>query len=198
MADATSIEKELAAIRAITSSLEPFEADARLRILQYATQHLGISAGAATPPNDSSSGNAESSNAGIQSPKISPPRVVDIRTFRNEKQPKTDMQMAAIVAYYLAELAPSESRKDTITPNDISEYFKQAGHPLPKRPRATLNNARAAGYFETGEEGGFKLNPVGHNLVAHGLPKSGDNDGPKPRKKAKKSVTKKAKKQAKK
>jgi hypothetical protein len=178
--------------------LEPFAADARLRILQYATQHLGISAGEATRLNPSSPENAESLNAGIQSPASPRSKVVDIRTFKDEKQPKTDIQMAAIVAYYLAELVPAEDRKDAITPDDISKYFKQAGHPLPRKPRFTLVNARTAGYFESAGGGAYKLNPVGHNLIAHGLPKSGDYDVSRPRKKANKSATKKAKKPAKK
>ncbi len=189
MADA-AIEKELGAIKAIINALEPFAPDARLRILQYATQHLGISTGTAAPPNASSSGSAEPSNSGIQSPVSPPPKVVDIRSLRDEKQPKTDIQMAAIVAYYLAELAPKDSRKDAIKPEDISKYFKQAGHPLPAKPRFTLVNARTAGYFESAGGGAYKLNPVGHNLVVHGLPQSGKNDGPRPRKKGKKAAKK--------
>lgn len=194
MANPTSIEKELEAIKAITSALEPFPKEARLRILQYATQHLGISASTATNLTPSCAERAEPSNSAIQSPVNPQPKVVDIRALRDEKQPKTDIHMAAVVAYYLAELAPDEDRKDTIAAADISKYFKHAGHPLPKVPRFTLQNARNAGYFDSAGSGAFKLNAVGHNLVAHGLPKSGDNDGPKRRKKAKKSATKTAKK----
>lgn len=196
MADSSSIEKELEAIKAITGALEPFEAEARLRILQYATQHLGIKTDLPESRNETGS-TTGSQNAGDQQSVTSQRKVVDIRTLRDEKQPKTDVQMAAIVAYYLAELA-SDDRKDAIYPEDISKYFKQAGHPLPKEPRFTLVNAKTAGYFESVGNGAYKLNPVGHNLVVHGLPKTGDNDGPKPRKKAKKTAAKKPKTPAKK
>ncbi|HAU36415.1 MAG TPA: hypothetical protein DCX07_01695 [Phycisphaerales bacterium] len=194
MADATSIEQELEAIKAITSALTPFEAEARLRILQYATHHLGIKTDAPGVQNKPDSKAAGPQNAEDQTSVGSQRKITDIRTLREEKQPKTDVQMAAIVAYYLAELVPLDSRKEAIEPADISTYFKQAGHPLPKEPRFTLVNAKTAGYFESVGGGAYKLNPVGHNLVVHGLPKSGENDGPKPRKKTKKAAARKAKK----
>lgn len=81
--------------------------------------------------------------------------------------------MAAIVAYYLAELAPKEERKTEITAADLEKYFKQAGFRLPKEARFTLVNSKSAGYLDAGSKsGGYKLNPVGYNLVTHGLPSS--------------------------
>jgi hypothetical protein len=81
--------------------------------------------------------------------------------------------MAALVAYYLSEAAPPEERKSEVTTEDLEKYFKQAGHPLPGALQFTLKNAAAAGYFDPLGSGRYKLNPVGHNLVAHTLPKSG-------------------------
>lgn len=77
--------------------------------------------------------------------------------------------MAAIVAYYLAELASPSERKDTVSTADLEKYFKQAGYPLPKALRVTLANAAAAGYFDAVARGKYKLNPVGYNLVVHGM-----------------------------
>jgi hypothetical protein len=34
-----------------------------------------------------------------------------------------------------------------------------------------LVDARGAGYFDSAGRGKYKLNPVGHNLVVHKLPK---------------------------
>ena len=79
--------------------------------------------------------------------------------------------MAAIVAYYLAELAPSNQRKTEIAKADITKYFKQAAYKLPTRPEQTLPNAKAAGYFDGVGRGKYRLNPVGHNLVVHNLPR---------------------------
>jgi hypothetical protein len=81
--------------------------------------------------------------------------------------------MAVLVAYYLAEVAPANDRKATIGTDDINKYFKQADYPLPGRPRQTLFDAKAAGYLDSPSQGAYRLNPVGHNLVAHSLPATG-------------------------
>jgi len=92
--------------------------------------------------------------------------------------------MAAVVAFYLSELAPEPERKDFITTADIKRYFKLANFPLPKEPKYTLGNARQAGYFDpTSEAGSLRLNPVGYNLVAHRLPASAAKAGTKQKQK---------------
>jgi hypothetical protein len=80
--------------------------------------------------------------------------------------------MAALVAYYLSELAPDGERKDEISAADLEKYFKQAAFRLPRSLRMTLPNAAAAGYFDGAGAGRYRLNPVGYNLVVHGLPRS--------------------------
>jgi hypothetical protein len=81
--------------------------------------------------------------------------------------------MAALVAYYLAEVATGTDRKPAIEISDIEKYFKQAGFRLPRTLKMTLVNAKNAGYFDGVGEGKYKLNPVGYNLVAHSLPRTG-------------------------
>jgi hypothetical protein len=103
--------------------------------------------------------------------------------------------MAALVAYYLKHHAPPEERKDVIQREDIEKYFVQADFPLPKRPDFTLPNAKNAGYFDAAERGSYKLNPVGHNLIAHGLAEtkpsgSRSKSGPGKKHNSKKSVRK--------
>jgi hypothetical protein len=83
--------------------------------------------------------------------------------------------MAALVAYYVTELAPEEERRSVITKEDIEKYFKQAPYRLPQRLAQTLPNAARAGYFDVVDRGQYKLNPVGYNLVAHGLPSGGSD-----------------------
>jgi hypothetical protein len=102
--------------------------------------------------------------------------------------------MAAVVAYYLSEMAPD--RKIEIDSDDIKKYFKQGDFPLPDRAAKTLFDAKNAGYLDAGgTRGTYKLNPVGHNLVAHNLPASGGEvraaaprRARKPRRSAKKKV----------
>jgi hypothetical protein len=85
--------------------------------------------------------------------------------------------MAALVAYYLGNLAPEGQQKATVNTQDIETYFKIAKFPLPEQIRVTLQNARNAGYLDPAGEGAYKLNAVGHNLVVHSMPR-GASSGP--------------------
>ena len=79
--------------------------------------------------------------------------------------------MAALVAYFLSEMAREADRKDAIGTPDLEKYFKQAGFRLPKVISKVLPNAAAAGYFEAVGNGLYRLNAIGYNLVVHGLPR---------------------------
>ncbi len=105
--------------------------------------------------------------------------VADVRALREEKHPSSANEMAAIVAYYLSELALETERKSEVGLEEMIKYFKQANFPLPKQPRMLLANARNAGYFDPAGNGKYRLNPVGYNLVAHNLPRgqAGDSSG---------------------
>jgi len=94
---------------------------------------------------------------------------IDIRNFFAEKKPSSDVEAAAAAAYYYAYLAPEKERKETIDAATLQEAFRLARRPLPARTIFTLNNARNAGYLDSGGEGQFRLNPVGYNLVEHAL-----------------------------
>lgn len=164
------IENELEAIKTVTNALQPLDDSARTRVLRYVTQHLGIAWGGLDQDSKPANRNDEVNSGGrVDSETPSKKSINDIRTFKEKKQPSSDSQMAAVVAYYLAELAPE--RKSEITTSDINTFFKQAGFPLPRRPEFTLPNAKQAGYLDSLGSGKYKLNPVGHNLVVHNLPK---------------------------
>jgi len=91
--------------------------------------------------------------AGSPTTQLALPRVIDIKTFRDEKQPTSANEMAAVVAFYLSEVAPPTERKAEVELDDMVKYFKQAGFPLPKAPRMLLPNAKNSGYFDSGNSG---------------------------------------------
>jgi hypothetical protein len=164
-------DQELDAIGSILRALDGLDGESIQRVLDYVFSRLSI--GRPTSMVGTSITTAPSpqlSTMGSSSHQIS------IRDLREEKQPETSGQMAALVAYYLAEVAPSHERKGTVTATDIEKYFKQARFNLPKNLGMALPNATAAGYFESVGAGTYKLNPVGYNLIAHGLPR--DSSGP--------------------
>jgi hypothetical protein len=88
-----------------------------------------------------------------------------------EKQPRSAIEMAVLVAYYLSHKSPIAERKQTISADDLTTYFKIAGFKLPNAPQYTLPNAKNAGYLDSVGGGEYKLNPVGYNLIVHSLPK---------------------------
>lgn len=99
-------------------------------------------------------------------------RPKDIRSFVQEKQPKSDVQFAAAVAYYHRFIAVS--RKDAITTEDLQEGARHSSRAVFKTPSVTLNNAVQQGYLDRGARGEYRLNAVGENLIAMTLPGASD------------------------
>lgn len=162
------------AIDQIIDALNSLEQDAQKTVIEAACSHLGIQPSGSqenlpTPQSHPSPTLISPSQATPTTP--SSPKI-DIRTLKEQKQPKTAQQMACVVAYFLQELAPEAERKDNVTANDLVKYFKQAKFKLPKTIQQVLPDAKAAGYFESlPGRGEYRLNAVGYNLVAHNLPK---------------------------
>lgn len=163
-------DKELQAIGSIMGVLTPLDEGERSRVLEYVLKRLEM-ATIRTP----ASSPREISNAATTSGTTW--TVKDIRTLTAEKQPRSANEMVALVAYYLSELAPEGERSDVVNLDMIRRYFKMAGFPLPSVLRNVLPNVSAAGYLENVSRGEYRLNPVGYNLVVHGLPRS---SGPGP------------------
>ena len=154
-------------------ALNGLEGTSQLIAVKAACEHLNIPLGKEIkiPEQPTPTATALSSDAPLPQKPFAPKKVVDIRTFKEEKQPGNAIEMACIVAYYLEHYAPGGEKKDTITNKDTENYFKQAKFRLPKVPTQVLPDAKSAGYFDSPGRGKYKLNPVGHNLVAHSLPK---------------------------
>lgn len=187
-------EDDVKAISTLTAALKPLDAESRVRVLDFVLKKLGISLSTQPAPTTHLPHAAPASNV------LQPPtpihhtpesNVHDIRSFAAQKRPKTVNERVAVISYYLAHLAPEGERRDYVTADDIKTYFIQADFELPTaQPNVTLSNAKNAGYLNALERGQFKLNAVGHNLVAHKLPSGETGEAKrragvrKPRKKA--------------
>jgi hypothetical protein len=162
------------AIDQVVSALSAFKTADQQTILRAVYAHLNISAPA--EPSTTRRGSEEAPQEERRAPSRPNEQEfdgMDIKTFKERKNPTSARQMACLVAYYLSEIATGEERKDFVTTNDIEKYFKQGRYPLPNKLEQLLIDSRAAGYFETQSRGEYKLTRVGHNLVAHQLPASG-------------------------
>ncbi len=166
---ARQIADELTAIKSVADALESLTPEQQRHVIDYVTEALGITTvhGGAAAPSRPPLTPAETPRIEARAPSRGQ---TDIRTLKDEKQPRSANEMAALVAYYISELLPAGERKDSITTGDIDKYFKQAPYPLPARVAQTLPNAASAGYFDSVGRGQWRLNPVGYNLVAHNMP----------------------------
>ena len=184
---AEHIDQEIDAIKAVLQALEPLRGDVRASVLGYVLQRLQIvlapsvqtsASGAPGALKDATASSAEPGNEQQTQP-------VHIKVLKEKKKPRSANEMAALVAYFLANLAPKTERKDRITTKDIETYFKIAEFPLTKT-QFTLPNAKGAGYLDAVGNGAYKLNAVGHNLVVHSLPRGADGKTSSRRKPARK------------
>jgi hypothetical protein len=160
-------EGEFKAMHAIVTVLKPLTEEERRRVLEYVLGRFGalpidavLSSRRTGAVGPQGGGNAPAAVASSEA-------IRDIRSLKEAKSPKSAIEMATLVAFYVSEAAPLEERKDTITRADLQRYFKNAGFKLPADAGFTLVNAKNAGYLDNAGSGQYRLNPVGYNLVAH-------------------------------
>jgi len=182
-------DKELSAISAILSALQGLEGDSIQRVLDYVFERLSLSRGPLKPTATAFGGSVFPPSVSGGEP-AAENRRISIRDLKDEKQPDSSNQMAALVAFYLSELAPPDERKDAVSAADLEKYYKQARFHLPNALHKTLPNAARAGYFDQIGPGRFRLNPVGYNLVVHNLPRSEGSSKGTSQKRKKKTAAK--------
>jgi len=162
------------AIDQIIAALEPLDENSRKTALSAVCSQIQItlpSTGSVTADDRLKEHRGEEKTNQNKPPKKQEKTLqVDIRSFKDEKNPNSARQMACVVAYYLQELAPKEDQKGSICKTDLEKYFKHAKYPMPKTIQQILPDAKKSGYFDSAGSGSYKLNAVGYNLVVHNLP----------------------------
>jgi len=164
------IDQEVEAIRTISSALQPLDDLGKQRVIDYVVKRFGLLASQPIAPSISKSAQDLLAETSLS-------KITHISQLKERKKPKTAIEMAALVAYYLSDLAPPNERKSTVTTKDMETYFKIATYRLPTALQQLLGNAKNAGYFDLVRTGEYKLNAVGYNLVVHNLPR-GESDKP--------------------
>lgn len=166
----TKTKDDLEAVRAVTSALEGFDASEQERIIRWSREKLGL-----TAPREVAA-STKTSLLREQTPdtaaqEFGAERSPDIQTFAKSKNPRTDSQFAATVAYYYRFEAPEKEKKNAITKDDLQEACRKVGRERFNNPLTTLFNTFKGGLLDKGsEKGSFSINSVGENLVAMALP----------------------------
>lgn len=169
------------AIDALVQALKPLKDTDRVTAIRAACEHLGTQFSTAIAQSmDQSQQTAISTDRSCaQQPAAvtqQPAQTTDIRSFVENKKPKTDQHFAAVVAYFYRFVAPEQQKKPAINGEDLLEACRLTGRKRPPRPATTLNNAFKFGLLERGDTGGsYSINSVGENLVAMAMPADGPN-----------------------
>jgi len=170
-------EDDLEAVQTIVAALEGFQAPEQERILRWAREKVGLPASTA-PPADTTRQARESATQ-----QDSEARPIDLKSFVKAKDPQSDIQFAATVAYYHRFQAPEHQRKAAMGADDLQEACRLADRDRLVKPGQTLINAHAQGLLDkAGERGSYAINTVGENLVAMTLPSSASSAKPARRK----------------
>lgn len=185
---------DLDAVRELVETLKGFELADQQRIIRWASEKLGIAQSLAAGGAQTAQNQPDRSD--VERHADTPAKY--IRSFVAEKNPSSDNQLAAVVAYYYRFEASEAEKKDQITADDLQEACRLIGQARLPRPGQTLINSLHTGWLDKGSgRGTYTINTVGENLVAMTLP-GGDTSklqSKRPRKKpsTKKKVTQKTK-----
>lgn len=175
----------LEAARIIRDALQGFAPEEQKKILRWAAESLGINSVSSAPPAPSRVQQVSPTPPPPPQPEApkspGPNATNNIKSFVDEKQPQTDIQLATTIAYFYRFEAPEAERKEEIDATFLRDACRLAGRPGQlKKPLATLNNAQAKGLLDRGDRGKFSINSVGENLVGMTLPmKSAKEKAPK-------------------
>jgi len=103
---------EVAAITALLKILGPLKDEERANVIDFVFRKLGIQfSGPQRRTRDSGTDSVQALGAPVPARKGVESHSVDIRSFTEEKKPRTASQMVAVVAYYLEHLAAEGERR---------------------------------------------------------------------------------------
>jgi len=188
---------DLEAVRTIVNALQGFDPNDQERVLRWAREKIGLSVQAVPviSPATPTKGGPSPGVVSASSPDRPTSHMSDIKAFLTLKEPKSDLQFAAVVTYFYKFEAPESERKTSVTADDLQEACRKAGRQRLTKPGQTLINAHAQGYLDkAGERGAYSINTVGENLVAMTLPGGKATNRTKPKARSAKKTSRRPKK----
>ena len=186
---------DLEAVRTIAAALSGFSPEEQERILRWVREKIGLAPAARTLLEtripQSPSPVTPARHPELPASPQAPASGKDLKTFVTDKNPRSDVQFAATVAYFHRFEALPEQRRNEIDAAVLQDACRLAGRARLKNPLKTLNNAKSLGVLDSGsEKGRFTINTVGENLVAMTLPGQADGSAKGKSKKPKKPAKK--------
>jgi hypothetical protein len=164
----SSEDNDFDVAKKVADLLKPVGKERQQKILRWVAESFEVTIAAGSAPSLSTTPAPHGAAQGTPAP-----RPTNIKSFVDLKNPKSDNQFAAVVAYYYAFEAPAEERRDTITAELLRDATRLAQRKRLSTPSVTLAHAKSRGYLDAADRGQYRINSVGENLVAMALPGTG-------------------------
>lgn len=152
---------EFEALQAVIAKLQPLEDEARRRILDAAATFLRIGPQQARGRLASSPSDNESIHRSVTYPAFSADTAMSPKEFLVEKQPRTDVERIACLAFYLTHYRDTHSFKTL----DLSKLNTEAAQPKFSNAANSVNNAVKTGYLVPASKGARQLSAAGEQFV---------------------------------
>jgi hypothetical protein len=152
---------EFNALQVVIGALRPLGTEARHRILDSAATFLGM------PPSNAKFASPHSpelvsrSAPGAQRPPYSEDTSMSPKDFLLEKEPKTDVERIACLAYYMTHYRAVPHFRTV----DLSQLNTEAAQPKFSNTTVSANNAVKMGYIVPSSRGQRQLSAIGERFV---------------------------------
>ena len=159
--DAPTSPSEFDALSTVIGALQPLDDEARRRIVESVVTFLRISgAKVGVVAHHAAPGHASTTTISEQAP-FSENTRMSVKDFTLEKQPRTDVERLACLAYYLTHYRGTPHFK-TI---DLSLLNTEAAQPKFANAANSVNNAVKMGYLVPSVKGQRQLSAFGERFV---------------------------------
>ncbi len=154
-------DTEFSALQTVIAALQGVDEDARQRIYDAAATFLGIRPTAGNGARRSAAP-VETPGSTSSYPSFSTDTALSPKEFLFEKQPRTDVERMAALAYYLAHYRDMPHFKTL----DLSKLNTEAAQPKFSNAANSANNAVKQGYLVPTTKGQRQLSAAGERFVA--------------------------------
>jgi hypothetical protein len=149
---------EFTALQSVISALQPLSVEARQRIVDAAVTFLRLSGTRSQGVPQLTGGGSQSTS---RAPSYSADTSMSPKEFLLEKQPLTDVERMACLAYYLTHYRDTPHFKTL----DLSKLNTEAAQPKFANAANTSNNAVKRGYLVQSSKGQRQLSAAGERFV---------------------------------
>ena len=161
MKAAKQTDSEFSALQAVIGALQDVDAEARQRIFNAAATFLDIRHEIGSTPRPAPS-SATTPERPASYPTFSADTTLSPKEFLFEKQPRTDVERVAALAYYLTHYRDTPHFKTL----DLSKLNTEAAQPKFSNAASSANNAVKQGYLVPTTKGQRQLSAAGERFVA--------------------------------